>query len=624
MPVDFSKFKNAKEACEEAWKVSFGDVPKEFLESVGKHDIKIRKADIDFLYEAARKEGLEASTIADLRRLSETELFWFAKYVLNNPDFTNSPIEGFGVRSTHGDICDFYIRKDKTKSIAEQDAKWKERLLLYPRGSFKSTANMADTVQWILNFSDIRILLLTATRKLSVQFLDLIKKHFLVKELAPSYMNQLFPEFCVRETDMGPADQFMCPQRKVDLADPTVSALSVESALSGHHYDLMKCSDIISNENSGTEDQLTKATKNFYLNKKMLMQYGYLDVDGTRYNDLDTYGDMMEKNENTPENERRLKIICEPGWKPKPGFEGKTIIELEKDQVYLLFDHPNFLSYENLRHDYRKDELVHEGQIQQNPRPAITTLFDRPLLIRQTVPFGALPFNGPVSITWDFAFSQKRGRDYTAGIVGQYNDRGQLFIIDMAFGRFKPADLAKVVVSMAKTWNPMITGIEDVAGSRFLEPSILQEARNQGIPDMRIDWFTPPQEKEAKKTRMAALHPWLTNNMLFFSAHLPNLETLYKQFELCLVAHHHEDIPDAIAHQLRYAPRIQAMIVDKSINTWSRDEADFNLMYIPGTDAFGRTGLGPTPSIVPVQINEEFKSETPDGLPNVLGAGLWG
>lgn len=62
---------------------------------------------------------------------------------------------------THAPICNFFVQKDPSKPHYLQDD-IKERLLLYPRGSFKSTLDIIDCVQWMINFPDIRILILAA------------------------------------------------------------------------------------------------------------------------------------------------------------------------------------------------------------------------------------------------------------------------------------------------------------------------------------------------------------------------------------------------------------------------------------------------------------------------------
>src|SRR5437660_1905996 len=179
------------------------------------------------------------------------------------------------------------------------------------------------------------------------------------------------------------------------------------------------------------------------------------------------------------------------------------------------------------------------------------------MLLRHTVPPLSIPIQGPRTITWVFAFSVKKGRDYTTSCVAVHNAKAQTFIIDLVRARFKPQELAKAVVAGVVKWMPQVVGIEDSGGARFLEAAILMEAQKTGNQQViatcrAIDWYPVGTQKDAKKTRMASLHPLLMNDRLFFKAGLPYIEILYKEFELCLTSHHHDDIADVISQQIRY------------------------------------------------------------------------
>jgi predicted phage terminase large subunit-like protein len=576
----------------------------------------------------------------EVRRRAETDLFFFAKYFIGYDNQKNDMI----VDHVHRRLCELFVKKDKSKDIKSQDTR-KERLVLYPRGSLKSTIDVIDAAQWILNFPNIRILFLTAADDLAVGFVDQLKNFFIIRMDSPSFMNLFFPEFCIPDTKtaLGSAFTFNCPKRTIfDDKDSTVRALSVLSTGSGFHFDVMKADDAVSDRNSENEEQCIKVTKKINLARKMLMAWGFFDRIGTRYHEIDNYGQTLEK-ELIGEVERHsgpcweqidvkssgLRILIGRAIVLKPGNENKTYGDAGEEGCNLLF--PEYMSFSWLMNELHKDEFIFEGQLNQNPRPKSHITFDRPLLLSHTVPFKELPVNGPIAITWDFAFSQKKDRDYSTAAVGIWNDKGQLFILDLVRAKFNHTTLAKAIVDLAAHWHPMIIGIEDAAGSRFLEPTIINEARNRGMADVlaicsKIDWFPPEQQKDAKKSRMAALHPWLVNNMLYFAAHLPYLEILYSEFEKCLVSHHHDDIPDVISQLPRYAPRMNNMIAKNEVVTMTREEAAFNLMFNEGTDPYGRIGLGFVPQPLTPSITDVGpEAQTPHGdLAPLLGAGLCG
>jgi phage terminase large subunit-like protein len=548
----------------------------------------------------------------ETRRRSKADLYFLSRYILweTNPESAGKQFkDNLILEHVHRRLCDMFVKKDDSKSVAEQDKFCKERMVLYPRGSMKSTIDVYDTVQWILNFPNIRVLFLTAADDLAVGFVDETKGHFVEHLYEKSLMNLFFPEFCITEKELGAEArmEFTCPvwrrQGKV-RRERTVMSASITATLSGLHFEVIKGDDVISNRNSENEDQCKKVIKQINLSiRKMLRPYGYFDAIGTRYADEDYYGEIIEKNvgdlrrETGPCWERvenlttGLKILIGRAWEIKPEFVRQletgvlTYSVLTEEHYDLLF--PESLTYSFLRQEQARDELSFEGQYNQNPRPASSTPFPRTLLVKNTVAFQDMPFRGPISQTWDFAFSKKKGRDYSTASCAVWNDKGQCFITDLIRGRFLHNDLAKAVVDFAMKWRPFVIGVEDAGGSRFLEPAIIAEAQRTGQPQViavcsKIDWVIPDNQKDSKKMRMATLHPWLMNDRLKFAAYLPHLDALYSEFERCLHSHHHDDIPDVISRQPKYAPAMASLIRTSDMPTGTRADAAWHLMFEEG------------------------------------------
>lgn len=579
----------------------------------------------------------------EVRRRSKSDLFFLAKYVIGYKGEENNLI----LDRVHRRICNLFVKKDDTKPLADQD-KRKERMLLYPRGTFKSTIDVIDAVQWTLNFPDIRILFITGGKKLAEEFLSEFKNHFTIQE-ETSFMNLYFPEFCVADTktEQGNVHTFVSPARKHFSKEPTAMASSVDSKMSGKHFDVMKADDCVTNDTPEDATLLKKMYTNFNVLTKMLMPYGYLDIVGTRYHDLDMYGELLNINigdiiknrddeagdlalwEHQENKTTGLQILIGRAIVPKPGIY-KDILELTEEECIVHF--PEYLPFGKLKHEWVKSEKASEGQYNQNPRPKSTTTFTIPLLQRQTVDHTKIPYSGPITITWDFAYARdkKQTRDFSTASVARWSEKGEMFIIDLVRDRFLPNDLAKAVVKLAMDWRPAIIAIEDAGGSNLLEPAILREAEKCGLPDVlavckRIDWFSPDRQYGAKQIRMGALHPWMINNMLFFSKHLPYLETLYNEFQLCMVSHHHDDIPDSISQQPRYAPHMVQMLATQEAAAYSSEEASFNLLFLEGADAFGRVGYHNPQMIVPVPVEHPPAAESAySDAPSILGSGLCG
>lgn len=606
---------------------------------------------------------LKAPLVQEVRRRSKADLFWLSKYFLweTTPEGEGQDIsQSWITEDVHRRVCDLFIKKDDTKSIAQQDVVYKKRLILYPRGSLKSSIDMCDVIQWILNFPQIRILYYTAAKDLAAGFVSQTRGHFLIHPEEPTLMNVFFPEFCVTESQLGNEYEFNCPvwlAKRIKRVEPTLLASSVESAVAGKHFELIKADDAVSDKNSENEDQCKKVSRNISKTSKTLRGFGYFDKIGTRYHDSDDYGTTLDKYNIGSEIEYEhgpsgvagpvweiisnkaagLKILIGRGIVIKPERAQEltaqnipvTYKNAGEDGVHLLF--PQHQGFSWCLKEYADNEEVFEGQINQNPRPPSRITFDRPLLLRQTRNFQEMPIYGPISQTWDFAFSKKKGRDYTTGSAVLWDKEGRFYVIDLIRQRFTPTELGKAVVDFAKKHRPFKIRIEDASGSRLIEPTIIrmaEETKDEYIIKIcsTIEWFPPDNQIDAKRTRMASLHPWLVQDRMRFANYLPQINIVYDEFERCLVSPRHDDIPDVISQQIPCAPAVRQMMVKNEVSAFSRDEVDWNIMF-EEADAFGRIGMGynPPPIVQTIEVEEDTQPDVPvAGWDPILGAGLFG
>ena len=605
----------------------------------------------------------------EVRRRTRTDLFWLVKYFSwgTNPAGVDKHIKENKIsREEYQIVCDFFVQKNNTKPVAEQD-EFQNRLLLWPRGGFKSTIDVCDAVQWILNFPDIRILFLTGVDDLAVGFVRELKGHFAVKEGDVSLMNLFFPEFCMteKELDAGNQFEFTCPiwaAKNVHRKEPTVMASSIGSTKSGLHFELIKADDSVCDRNSESPEQCQSISKKIFLAKKLLRTGGYyFELIGTRYADEDHYGVLIEKNvgdiktttnpcweytENASTSTKILvgrAIVIKPEVVQRLKVEGKPVTYKDAGPEGCSLLLPQIMSYAWLLREFNENEETFEGQLNQNPRPASFTIFEKEKLLANTVQFTELPSRGPISQTWDFAFSKKKGRDYCTASSAIWNDKGQCFIHDLIRARFTPSELAKAVVDFALKYRPWVISIEDAAGSRLLEPAIKSKALETGDSNVislmhRIDWVTAETNKDAKKIRMAAMQPWIFDGRLKFAAHLPFLSILYSEFEKCMTGSGHDDIPDVISRQLKHAPAMAQTIVKNEMQTYSSVEAGWKLLYEEGyQNPYGGFLLSHNPDtgeltwvteplqnpIVTVSEDSGIKA-SPNGLDPILGSGILG
>ena len=637
----------------------------------------------------------------EVRRRSKQDLMWLARYFTweTNPfsEKGTKPIsENLITEEYYQIICDLFVKKDDSKPIPEQ-SDVKTRLLLWPRTGMKSTIDHVDTVQWILNFPSIRILYLTAEASLSKGFVDEVKGHFQRGEDDPTLMELFFPEFCfVEETTEEEGvkvkghrekmEVFTSPvwkAKKIRRKEPTLVGSSVGKTKSGWHYELIKMDDAVSDVNSETSEQCASISHKLFLAEKLLMLGGYyVDYIGTRYADEDHYGEILEKNEKVGDVVRtegqgwfavhnrttNTKILVGRAITIKPEVierlqaEGRQVTYKEAGPEGCILLLPHIMSFAWLMNDLALDEKSFEGQRNQNPRPVGSVTFDRMLLARCTEPYQMLPRNGPVSNMWDFAGGKnKKGLDYTTGSAVLWGEEEEVGLdgrktgkrktvghaLKIVRNRFNNLTAAQAVVQLAIETRPFIIGIEDSTGVRYIEETIKAEAARTGdqyIMDLcsHIDWVPVDNQKDAKRMRIGQLYPWMVNGQFkLLNACMDPLplETLYSEFEKCMTSHHHEDIPDCLAYQLRYAPRATQAIVEHNVDMFFKVDQQgwyeiYDEDYKPNTGPayYLENGelvpLDPPPppptfleDFIPI---EETSQPSPGGMPNVLGFGVWG
>lgn len=602
---------------------------------------------------------------AEVRRRCEQDLEWLAGYMTweTNPEGQGKPIkENLITRENVGPLLDLFVKKDKTKSVGEQ-SKTKNRMVLWPRGGMKTSCDIADIVQWILNFPDIRILVLTAAEDLSVAILDEMKGHFIIRQNEPTLMNMFFPEFCIEDKDSGAEGEFSCPvwlAKQVRRKEPTVMSSSITATIAGFHFEVIKADDTVETRNSSTDEQCKKVSSNFAVIKKTLRYFGYTDKVGTRYHEEDMYGqDLLQ-------NVGERVITKGQGWELVENKSTDSLFlvgraiqikagvkeELEKKQLKpnylnagadgcdLLM--PNVLPFSRLMSMLAEDdEIVFEAQMNQNCRPTSVIVFDRPLLEKNTVTFQDVPQFGPVAHFWDLAYKDGTGRDYTTAVSARWGSDGVCYIHAMVRDRFATdTDLAKAIVQFTKAHKPQVVGIEDSPGANWIMSALDLECSRERDVQVRqtlsrnaINWAKIDKQKGAKKSRLGSLQPLLVGGLLKFANYLDYLDALYEEFERCMTRSRHDDIPDAIAyvtqyrHQFSYYFQSTQATAPVPMSKEDRDRMDsqawHNLIFEENTDAFGRPGYAiPPPVSEPVTELEMGTGPNPYGLDNMLGAGL--
>ena len=380
--------------------------------------------------EAIQAEILKYRVEELLKRRQEarTNLLYLCNQVLGYQDVS---------RKVHGEIIDhlqhFVGGEETVDGLGKPHYKpfktcWelsgpRNQLILFPRGHLKTTIiTLAHTIQWILNYPDIRILISTATGDQVKKMMGEIKSHF-------QYNNTfrwMFPDYCPaakKAADWGSQEEFTVSNRKLHRKEPTVSTCSVGKVIAGAHYEVIKNSDLVDKENVKTPNQIADVVSHFgYLNpllerSEVAPYHGWTDVEGTRYDFGDLYGRL--------EGSGTYHVLVRPRsdqdsvWPSR--FPPSELTRIEKEVGPYIFSC-----------QYKNKPIPPEGglcdakDIVFLSRQILSDLMPR-LRLHCTVDLHGLE-------------PAKNDNDYTVLNVHGFDRDGRLYILDVRRGRFTPSD----------------------------------------------------------------------------------------------------------------------------------------------------------------------------------------
>jgi phage terminase large subunit-like protein len=521
---------------------------------------------------------IDIQDIANYRFMSQTNLFALCKLLEKYKDMSDKEYvwKDGTLHTVHESICNaFFVRKDPTyatfKAFSLAYADLKERLLLVPRGGFKSSMNMADTVQWIICFPEVTILVLTGVLDLAKDFVGEIKGHFELEENpaqsdifgkkslrprtmqdgSPSWFQILFPEHCI-EKDDGKAAEFQTPACAIPDKECTVFASSIEQNLVGWHVGIMKLDDVVTNENSQTADRIKNINKQVSINQAMLNPGGFYDKIGTWYDGSDTYGEDI-KNKMKFEAEGDvfpMKIYIRPCWwlNADAVAAGKIEEEATEQDWVLWFNEPGQLTYEFLRVKKKSDPYFAIKYL-NDPLQMNVIKFPRSLLIRHTINGNNLPDTGMVVTVVDTAYSTKNWADFTV-IITALIYGGRFYVIDMNRGRFNEYELPAMVAAAGLKWKPKRISIEETGAIKYIQREVYREMEKLKIriPIELVPLGKGDKKINSKQKKAGPLLRYLGMDRFKFVNICPGLEEIYTELEKFGTASGtHDDIVDALA-----------------------------------------------------------------------------
>jgi len=185
-------------------------------------------------------------------------------------------------------MCDFIMQK-----IERGENEQATKILLEPRGSFKSTVGTVAYSLWqLIRNPDHTILITNEKLDKAKGFLKEIKSHITDNEIFKLLYGDLSCEkkFGSRWSDA----RIDVATRVKQGAAPNIEASSVESSETGKHVDEIIADDLVGKSNYNTPEQLRKVDEYIKDLGAVLNPGGVLNMIGTRWDYRDCYNTQLE------------------------------------------------------------------------------------------------------------------------------------------------------------------------------------------------------------------------------------------------------------------------------------------------------------------------------------------
>lgn len=419
----------------------------------------------------------------------------------------------------------------------------KNKLILWPRGHFKSSVMACFIVQLILNYPDIRVLIMQGNLKLTKKWLKEIKSHFLTPSSkganTKSLLPTLFPEFCAPV--LGNSEEFTVPARqRMHLPAATATVASPKAVSTGQHYDIFFPDDLVNQQNYRNIELLDKLMEDFDLFTPLIDPGGYTFMTGTRYHHADIYGRIIRRNQ----GEWTISVRA-------ASLTGKWPVG---DDQELLF--PVRVTADGRKIGFSREIL--EKMAVDSPEMFWAQYMNR-IVAAGRQPFteqmilGAVkssqdkefPVQSPTVFFLDLAESKRADADHSVIAAGRQRGNS-VWITDLVGSTFSTYEIALTLIVMTLKHRPVrIIVAKEPGAVHFVEYAKVL-AREKGIILPITIQEKASRHKDAKAIRIGALESRLRNKQLFFTAGIPDFQRLIEEFTQ-FPKGEHDDRPDAIA-----------------------------------------------------------------------------
>jgi hypothetical protein len=509
--------------------------------------------------------------------------------------FLANEVLGYDFQECHAELFANYIQYTPETAWAAQ-CEIKDRMVLWSRGHYKTTSVVVEIIQAILNFPNIRILIMQGSLNVTKTLLKQIMSHFSGQALG-SRLNVLFPEFCGDKMQLhGTQMQFTtCARTDGRLAQATVTVASPKSCKTGQHYEMGFFDDLMNDQNFRNPKLVQRVKDDFDLAQALIDPGGYRFVSGTRY----AFGDLYETIARGNTKSGKWVISIKDCWTD----ESSSLPDLQKVPRF-----PRFTKKNGEQGGFTREELL---QMQlDNPanfacqylnRVLATTqqAYSKELLDGGCVAAADAPALSQAILVIDVASSENPTADDSVICAGKIDTMGCGYLCDMRGDQWTPNDLALNVIDMVLRHRPAKVLLEKSAAGMIFKPllELMARLKNVFIP---VEFIHVDNRPDAKNMRVVSLAGVIRRGRFKFFKGLSKWDRLVEQAcEFPKGRYGHDDYIDTAALlNIELAKEIMTLPIRKPIkNPILAMMADTNNDYIrqmtdePQIDVTDQTGL---------------------------------
>ena len=173
------------------------------------------------------------------------------------------------------------------KMIEALEASTTRKLIIMPRGTFKSSVGVTAYSVWLLmRNANLRILIDSEVYENSKNFLREIKAR-----IAQPLFIKLFGDWRSNNWNEG---EITIRPRTLPNKEASITCGGIATVKVGQHYDVILEDDLNSPNNSETQEGRNKVIQHHRMNIAVLEPNGIMSLTGTRYAVSDIYGFIMD------------------------------------------------------------------------------------------------------------------------------------------------------------------------------------------------------------------------------------------------------------------------------------------------------------------------------------------